>query len=404
MATNSAVTERAFLTGARLKISRLHLEGDLDRLFKQIAEISSQALSVGRVSVWMFDANFQTLSCKLLHDASGEQPPPPLLMSKHPHYLSAIRAQRFVAVDDAQHEAPTSDLLDYLQTWNVTSLLDSAVYRNGEVVGIVCHEHVGPIRKWKREECQFAATVADLLSYFFEVHERLKAEEKRQQLELKLKDSHRLDALGRMAAGVAHDLNNLLGVITSGISVLQRGGDPEVLEAMDQSARHAAAMVSRLMSLGRKQTPVALVQPLDPLLTELDRLITSQLKPGWRLVLDVAKGLSIWADAGQLQQVLQNLLQNAIQAMPKGGVVVLRAHGKHAGVNFEVIDTGVGIAEENLPRLFDPFYTTRSEGHGIGLAVVQQLVMQHGGEISVSSSPGDGATFKVWWPSTPPEP
>src|SRR6184192_1142900 len=103
MPTDSAVTERAFLTGARLKISRLHLEGDLDRLFKQIAEISSQALSVGRVSVWMFDANFQTLTCKLLHDTSGEQAPPPLLMSKHPHYLNAIRSQRFVAVDDAQN-------------------------------------------------------------------------------------------------------------------------------------------------------------------------------------------------------------------------------------------------------------------------------------------------------------
>jgi signal transduction histidine kinase len=402
MPTDSAVTERAFLTGARLKLSRLHLDGDLNRLFKQIAEISSQALSVGRVGVWMFDATFQTLTCKMLHDTSGEQPPPPLLMSKHPHYLNAIRAQRYVAVDDAQHEAPTSDLLEYLQTWKVTSLLDSAVYRNGEVVGIVCHEHIGPLRHWKREECQFAATVADLLSYFFEVNERIKAEGQRQQLELKLKDSHRLDALGRMAAGVAHDLNNLLGVITSGISVLQRGGDPEVLEAMDQSARHAAAMVSRLMALGRKQTPVAVVQPLDPILTELERLMAPQTKPGWRLVFDVEKGLSLWADAAQLQQVLQNLLQNALQAMPKGGVAVLRAHARHGGVSFEVIDTGVGIAEENLPKLFDPFYTTRAEGHGIGLAVVQQLVTQHGGEISVSSAPGDGATFKVWWPSSPP--
>jgi C4-dicarboxylate-specific signal transduction histidine kinase len=283
MATNSAVTERAFLTGARLKISRLQLEGDLDRLFQQIAEISSQALSVARVSVWMFDANFQTLTCKMLRDARGEQAPPPLSMSKHPHYLTAIREKRFVAVDDAQHEAPTSDLLDYLQTWNVSSLLDSAVYRNGQVVGIVCHEHVGPSRQWKREEAQFAATVADLLSYFLEVNERVQAEAQAHELELKLKDTQRLDALGRMAAGVAHDLNNLLGVITSGISVLQRGGDPEVLDAMDQSARHAALMVSRLMAFGRKQTPVAVVQPLDPILTELEGLMASQTRPGWRL-------------------------------------------------------------------------------------------------------------------------
>lgn len=402
MSTDSAVTQRAFLTGARLKISRLHLDGDLDRLYREAAGISAHALNVARVSVWFFDASFQTLSCKVLYDANGEGVPPPLLMSRTPEYLTAIRERRYVAVNEARTNAPTKELLDYLETWNVSSLLDAAVYRNGVVVGIVCHEHVGTPRAWKREECQFAATVADLLAHFLEVNERVAAEALNHELQLKLKDAHRLDALGRMAAGLAHDLNNMLGVITAGLQVLRRDGSMDVLEPMEESARHAAALVAQLMSIGKKRTPVAMVQPLDPLLADLERLLQPQTKPGSRVVFDVEKGLTVWADAGQLNQVLFNLVTNALQAMPRGGVAVLRAHHRHGGIEFEVLDTGEGIAPENMERMFDPFFTTRPDGHGIGLSVVQQMVMQHGGEVSVSSTPGDGSTFKVWWPSTVP--
>lgn len=399
MATDSAVTQRAFLTGARLKLSRLQLDGDLDRLYRQVAEISAQALNVERVGIWLFEGGDQSLHCKMLFDARGEGPPPPLQMAKHPEYLAAIRERRYIASNDARTQSNTRELAEYLDTWHITSLLDAALYRNGVVVGIVCHEHVGPQREWKREECQFAATVADLLSYFLEVNDRLAAEAQAHALELKLKDAHRLDALGRMAAGVAHDLNNLLGVITNGIAVLQHGGGLDVLTEMEDSARHAATLVAQLMSLGRNKTPVAAKQPLDPVLAEFERLMAGHTRAGVQLVFDVEKGLHIWADGAQLQQVLFNLVANAQQAMPKGGVVVVRARAKKGGVAFEVIDAGEGIPAENLERLFDPFFTTRSEGHGIGLAVVQQLVKQHGGEVTVSSTVGDGSTFRVWWPS-----
>ena len=400
MATeDSAVTQRAFLTGARLKLSRLQLDGDIDRLYRQVAEISSQALNVERVGVWLFDGRGESLHCKLLFDSRGDGPPPPLLMAKHPEYLNAIRERRYVASNDARTQSNTRELGEYLDTWHITSLLDAALYRNGQVVGIVCHEHVGPQREWKREECQFAATVADLLSYFLEVNDRLAAEAQSHALQLKLKDAHRLDALGRMAAGVAHDLNNLLGVITNGIAVLQRGGGLDVLGEMEDSARHAATLVGQLMSLGRNKTPVAQKQPLDPVMAELERLIAGQTRPGVQVVFDIEKGLQIWAEAAQLQQVLFNLVANAQQAMRKSGVVAVKARGKKGGVAFEVIDTGEGIPPENIERLFDPFFTTRAEGHGIGLAVVQQLVKQHGGEVTVSSTVGDGSTFKVWWPS-----
>lgn len=400
--SDSQVTQRAFLTSARLKLARLHLDGDLPRLYRQLCEISAHALSVERVGVWVFDEKLQQVRCEGLWSEKGDGTPLPLPMSTIPVYVKAVKEQRFVATSDARTHADTAELHDYLQAWHVTSLLDAAIYRNGEIYGIVCHEHVGPPREWKREERQFAATVADLVSHFLEVNERIAAQEHAHELELKLKDAHRLDALGRMAAGVAHDLNNSLAIITSGIAVLQRTSDPEMLKTMEASARHAATLVSQLMMLGRKQTPAAQLLELQRVLAPLETLLRPLTPEGVKLVLDVERDLIVWAEPGQLQQVLQNLVTNAFQAMKKGGVVVLRAHGKQEGVVFEVIDTGEGIAPENLEKLFDPFFTTRASGHGIGLALVQQLVGQHGGEIKVSSTLGDGTTFRVWWPVRPP--
>lgn len=399
--TDSAVTQRAFLTGARLKLSRLQLEGDLARLFRQLAEISAQALDVARVGIWLFDGVHQLLRCEALFDVTGATAPPPLSMVALPEYVAAVKEQRFVATSDARTEPATRELADYLQTWGITSMLDAAIYRNGVVVGIVCHEHVGAPREWKRDERQFAATVADLAAHFLEVNERIAAEQQAHELALKLKDAQRLDALGRMAAGVAHDLNNLLGVITNGISVLERGYEQDMLRDMSEAARHAATLVAQLMSFGKKKTPQAQLMLLDPVLGELERLVAPHAKGG-RVVFDVDKELRLWADPAQLTQVLVNLVTNAFQAMGERGVVVVRAHRKGAAVIFEVIDTGEGIAPENLEKLFDPFFTTRSEGHGIGLALVQQLVTQHGGEIKVSSTLGDGTTFRVWWPAEVP--
>lgn len=398
---SSAVTQRAFLTSARLKLARLHLDGDLPRLFKQLCEISGTALDATRVGVWVFDEQKQQLRCEAIWSREGASVPPPLDMARIPLYVRAIKDRRFVATSDARSDEMTRELDDYLEAWKVRALLDAAVYRNGAVYGIVCHEHVGEPREWKRDERQFAATVADLASHFIEVNERITAQEKAFELELKLKDAHRLDALGRMAAGIAHDLNNMLAVITNGISILHRVKDEETLKTMEESAHHAASLVAQLMMLGRKKTPIAQILELDTLIPEVERISSATAPAGVKLVLDVEKGLIVWAEGSQLTMVLNNLVMNAMQAMMKGGVVVLRAHAKQEGVVFEIIDTGEGIKPENLEKLFDPFFTTRANGSGIGLAIVQQLVNQHGAEIKVSSTVGDGTTVRVWWPKTP---
>ncbi len=405
MSENSAVTERAFLTGARLRMSRLRLDEGLERLYQQVVTISAQALDVKRVGVWFFERDM--LRCRALHDDPVTTHLPALPMATLPIYCEAVRSHRFVATTNAQTDPSTKELHNYLVANDITSMLDAAIYRNGVVVGVVCHEHVGPPREWRSEEHQFAATVADLIAGFMESSERMRAEATAHELELRLKDAHRLDALGRLSGGVAHDLNNLLGTISNGLAVLKKavGTDLEaqhVVHLLEQEAGYAAKLVEQLAALGRGKVSHPKLESLDSLLDSINTLVASQFQPPWTLAIDAKTGLQVWADAVQFRQVFVNLLLNAREAMPKGGTVLLRAHASDGALSVAVIDTGEGIAKEDLDHIFDPYFTTRDRGSGIGLSIVAQVVHQHGGDVSVTSLVGDGTTFHVRWPMREP--
>jgi signal transduction histidine kinase len=404
---NSAITQRAFLTTARLKISRLRLDDGLESAFQRVVDISAQALEVSRVGIWLFDLPRRLLVCQALHDPRPGLTRPSLAMESFPLYCDAVRGRRFVATADVRSDPATAELRGYFDVHGITSLLDAAIYRGGEVVGVVCHEHIGPPREWKREEHQFAATVADLVATLLEADERLSAELLAHQLELELKDAHRLDALGRLSGGVAHDLNNLLGTIGNGLGVLKKhlDGDADalrVMELLEEQGAHAAALVKQLVTLGRGQELTPQREPLDPLLDSIQRVLAGEFQPPWQLTVDRTPGLTVWADAAQFRQVFINLLLNAREAMPAGGVALLRVREAPDAVVLEVIDTGEGIPEQQLHAVFDPYFTTRERGSGVGLSIVEQIVHQHGGALSVSSTVGDGTTMGVRWPSSAP--
>lgn len=405
----TGLTQRAFLTNARLKISRLKVEKELGAVLKQVTEISSQALDVARVGVWFFDPPRDQLRCEELYDgkAQAHLGASTLKMSQLPVYCAAVREKRFVETDDARKEPLTQELSPYLDQHHITALLDAAIYRQGEVVGVVCHEHVGPPRAWKPEERQFAATVADLVGLFLETHDRLEAQAAQHQLELELKDARRLQALCRFAAGVSHDLGNLLGAVTNGVAVLEKSATPEsreVLQLISDSAAQSAKLARQLLSLSKKEPLQPRMVEVKAVLASLEALAAAPLAPGCKLAFDAEPGLEVWADSTQLEQVLYNLVLNARDAMPRGGTVLVRAHPdpEEGFVELEVIDTGVGIPKENLEHIFDPFFTTRPSGTGIGLTVCELFATLHGGRIGVSSTVGEGSTFTVRWPSRPP--
>lgn len=243
------------------------------------------------------------------------------------------------------------------------------------------------------------------------------------QLEAQLVEAHALEALAELAAGVAHDVNNLLtAVIGYGELVEQwlRGEGPKAeparasLSAAKQAAHRASSLNQRLMRLGRP--PVAESQQVD--LNELVNEATVLLRP--MLLRRVALACEpapdpvlVRGDPNQIVRILVNLGVNARDAMPDGGTVTLGVSklesdptsglGSRGTLTerfgcLRVGDSGIGIPEEHIERIFDPFFTTKEGGSGLGLAVVAGLVEQNGGRILVESAPGEGTTFRVLLP------
>jgi len=221
--------------------------------------------------------------------------------------------------------------------------------------------------------------------------------------------SEKLASIGQLTAGIVHDVRNPLAVI-KGLAedlVTMVDEDPEViadLTAIRDNANRANRIVGDLLKFARQSEPDQRTQNLSA--TALNALrLTHHLAKKAKVKVESNLGdveLIATYDAQQLEQVFVNLIQNAIQAMPDGGKLILYARQAPGWTEVSVLDTGSGIAEENLGRIFDPFYTTKpaGEGTGLGLSVCYGLVSEHHGKIEVESSPGQGTAFRVMLPQT----
>jgi signal transduction histidine kinase len=254
------------------------------------------------------------------------------------------------------------------------------------------------------EEHELLATVARQLSSLVERHE---AREEKQRLESKLRHADRLATIGTLAAGVAHELNEPLGAVL-GFAQLAAGADalPENvagdLAKIEEAALHARSIVRQLMLFARRDLPKTQPTELDTVVQGALSLVRARCKKAGVSITDrcAAERICIDADPSRLQQVVVNLLVNAVQAMPDGGTLTVRTRGDNENAVLEVEDTGHGMDEATKEQVFVPFYTTKevNVGTGLGLAVVHGIVTAHGGSIRVDSTPGKGTVFEVQIP------
>jgi signal transduction histidine kinase len=225
-----------------------------------------------------------------------------------------------------------------------------------------------------------------------------------------LRRADRLSALGELSAGLAHEIRNPLGALDGAVQILQRAELPA--ETRYEFAQIASSEVGRLKTLltsfldfARPQPPQRILIEPALLLESVARLATETAKmANVRVVIEADQGAPVAVDTEQIKQVLLNLVLNAVQAMPHGGQVLLRATQDVNSVRLEVVDEGSGIASENLERIFDPFFTTRANGTGLGLSIAHQIVHAHGGQIIVRNNPDRGATFSFVLPLAPSHP
>ncbi|HUF12956.1 MAG TPA: ATP-binding protein [Longimicrobiales bacterium] len=234
----------------------------------------------------------------------------------------------------------------------------------------------------------------------------------RRRLEEQLRQSQKMDAIGRLAGGVAHDFNNLLTSIRGYASLMHDrvAHDATLLEDLgeiEQAVELATAVTGQLLAFSRKQDFQPRVVSLNDSLERMGSLLRRLIDERVELVVqkDPALGLSL-LDEGQIEQVVMNLVVNARDALRQGGRITIRTRNVEAlsppgpHVVLSVEDNGIGMDERTRARIFEPFYTTKDTGHGtgLGLSTVYGIVKQNGGHIEVESVPGGGSTFAVMFP------
>jgi PAS domain S-box-containing protein len=251
---------------------------------------------------------------------------------------------------------------------------------------------------------------------------RKEAEQALRVSEERLRQAHKMEAVGRLAGGVAHDFNNVLTAIFGYTDLLLEqfpDDDPRRSDVVEirRSAERAAALTRQLLAFSRKQVLQPRILVLNEVLASLELLLLRLM--GDQVALIVHASPDLWkvrADPGQIEQVLMNLCANAKDAMPEGGAVRITTANRFVGkeesgrrpglqpgeyVLLTVADTGVGIAEEVRPYVFEPFFTTKEQGKGtgLGLATVYGIIKQSGGGVYLDSAEGTGTTFSIYLPA-----
>jgi len=267
--------------------------------------------------------------------------------------------------------------------------------------------------KWVSEQGSAVPGTGDdsmeLEGFITDISERKQAREEREQTDLQLRQSQKLEAVGRLAGGVAHDFNNLLTVITGHSDLMDlelRDDDPlkKSLLEIQRAAERAGRLTNQLLAFSRRQVLKPRIIDLNRVITEMEKMLRRLIGEDLDLVVRLEPKLSpIMADPGQIEQVVMNLAVNARDAMAHGGQLTIETRLEKQGmVTLAVSDTGVGMDEETRLKIFEPFFTTKREGKGtgLGLSTVYGIVTQSNGEISVESEPGMGATFRMEFPAS----
>jgi PAS domain S-box-containing protein len=242
----------------------------------------------------------------------------------------------------------------------------------------------------------------------------------RRQLEAEQGRASKLEAVGLLAGGIAHDFNNILTIVLGNITLLEADTAPDSalharLAEVRRATFRARDLTLQLLTFAKGGEPVKAAVDLAALLKESAAfsLHGAKVRAEYRVAPDL---WPVQADRGQLGQVVQNLVINAVQAMPDGGVITITADnvtlteppagagalapGRFVAVT--VADTGVGIAPEHMLKIFDPYFTTKAQGTGLGLATAYSIIRKHGGHIAAESMPGQGTLVRLWLPAVDP--
>ncbi len=250
--------------------------------------------------------------------------------------------------------------------------------------------------------------------------EREFLEQDRERLEANLQQARRMETIGALASGIAHNFNNITGAILGYTETAQAQVGPHgrlagSLSEIRRAGERARDLVDQILTFGRRGAMRRSSISIEALIAETKSLLDVSLPPHVKLVVRAtSRQTTVSGEPAQLQQVILNVCNNAAQAMDAAGTIGVDIHARESGrvlsmsqgelvpgryVVISIIDPGRGMDEALLERIFEPFFTTRSEGNGLGLATVREIVLDHKGAVNVQSAPGAGTRFDIWLPA-----
>lgn len=286
----------------------------------------------------------------------------------------------------------------------IRMIVDAPITYKDDVIGILRIYFDEP-RELSEQELQYLILIAERGAAVIQRAQLIEMQESRyDQLALQ---TEKLSALGRMAAGIAHEINNpLAGVLLFSTNLLKRAPEEgpfrEGLEIIIQETLRCKAIIQELLEFSRPSEPKTFLTNINKVIVKALHLLDNEFRLRHiRLEVDLSKQLpEILIDENQIEQILVNLLLNAIQAIEDQGRVTVRTYvtSDRKNVAMEVADTGCGIPPENMSKIFEPFFSTKPKGTGLGLAVTYGIVQKHGGKIYAFSQPKQGTRFIVEFP------
>lgn len=386
----------------------LHSAAQIDDVLETIVKKSAQMLKAKGAIIRILNPETNQLELGAAYGLSDR------FISKGPIPSEKVitdlcRQNRIIVIKDILNDPRIQHPEEAWQE-GIRMVLDAPITYKDDIIGIlrICFDEP---REFSPEELQYTILVAERGASVLKKAKIIEMHESRyDQLALQ---TEKLSALGRMAAGIAHEINNPLGgILLFSTNLLkkvpQEGPIKEGLEIIIQETLRCKAIIQDLLEFSRPSEPKAVMADVNNLINRAIHLLENEFRlQHIQVKLDLSWELpKILIDENQIEQVLVNLLLNAIQAIENQGTVTVRSYitPDRKKVAIEVVDDGCGIPPENICKIFEPFFSTKPKGTGLGLAVTYGIVQKHGGQIYVYSQPQKGSRFIVELPISSGQP
>lgn len=404
-----------------LDLSRLP-KTDFNMALDGILRRDADTLQVSRVSFWRFQPAQKSIVCERVYRADAgdftDGEGVVLYERDYPDYFAAMASARPVVADDALHHPDTRAFAqEYLLPNGVVSMLDTGIWFQGRVAGVLCHEQIGTAHAWSLEEVDYAVAVAGKISLALESSLRAQAEQ--ETLRALTREKELSEVRARFVSIASHEFRTPLSAIKSSVELLKHYGDrldpaekAEMFDTIERYVKRMTEMLDQVLQLGKADAGRMEFTPrpldLEALLRQVIEEVVPRNAPRHRVELRSEGDLrGLHLDERLLRNITTNLLSNAVKYSPDGGVVTVFAGRDGSGVILRIADQGIGIPVADQERLFESFYRARNvgsiSGSGLGLAIVKHAVDLHGGSIGVESGSGRGTAFTVVLPLTATE-